>query len=189
MISKSMHGVWSTTTLPSSRQRKKPITTVTWVIRYGGLGVAIVVEPLEIVGGSSRRLCAISPGRTMGPWFEMHLVCLASGLAALSLFLYQSATLYRASAPTLSLPLPADPPIQFLSIQWWGPRSSESLCVSRMSAGGSKGVNRPIDALTGELRLLGAARLSIIMAGFPRVDFMAISSPISRLGPNRLDLP
>jgi hypothetical protein len=51
MISKSMHGVWSTTTLPSSRQRKKPITTVTWVIRYGGLGVAIVVEPLEIVGG------------------------------------------------------------------------------------------------------------------------------------------
>jgi hypothetical protein len=49
----------------------------------------------------------------MGPWFEMRLVCLASGLAALSLFLYQSGTLYRASAPTLSLPLPADPPIHF----------------------------------------------------------------------------
>jgi hypothetical protein len=31
--------------------------------------------------------------------------------------------------------------------------------------------------------------LPIIMAAFPRVDFMAISSPISRLGPNRLYLP
>jgi hypothetical protein len=56
----------------------------------------------------------------MGPWFEMHLVCLASGLAALSLFLYQSATLYRASAPTLSLPLPADLPIHFFRFSGGG---------------------------------------------------------------------
>jgi hypothetical protein len=62
----------------------------------------------------------------MGPWFEMRLVCLASGLAALSLFLYQSATLYRASVPNPVASFAGRSADSFLSIQWRGPRSSEA---------------------------------------------------------------
>jgi hypothetical protein len=67
--------------------------------------IAIVVEPSEIVGGSSRKLYAniawtLTSGRTTGSWCEMRLVCLASELAALFVFLYWSAILYRVSAST-----------------------------------------------------------------------------------------
>lgn len=58
-----------------------------------------------------------------------------------------------------------------------------------MIASGSKGVNHPIDALTGELQLWELLCCPLIMAAFPWVDFMAISTPINMLEPNRLYLP
>jgi len=86
--------------------------------------IAVVVELSEIVGVHRGSGAQISPGhqqsgKTTRSWFARRLLCLAAALTALSVFLYQSATLCSASPSTCRFftGLSAD---SFPSILWWG---------------------------------------------------------------------